>query len=279
METLKIVKGQPFVLWIPTIMLNADGEQEIDASTLTDVVVTASSGCDKYTIDHHAHEHWLVLEFDDSLKIGPYRITITGFLEGGRKFCLALAKPLEIVNWDSESNWDRFIVGDHIELTDHPFITGEFLTDAEFEALKEEYREKNAQLDQAIADAEAAKEHYDELAEQLSGVAQEATSHERLTKTEAAKDAAGEAQTAAQELAPNVLYIFSSRTNELTLTIGAPIVGIANEYHFFVVCGATAPTINFPAGITWNGGSAPTIAADKTYEVSILNNVAAYVEV
>ena len=296
METLKIVKGQPFVLWIPTIMLNADGEQEIDASTLTDVVVTASSGCDKYTIDHHAHEHWLVLEFDDSLKIGPYRITITGFLEGGRKFCLALAKPLEIVNWDSESNWDRFIVGDHIELTDHPFITGEFLTDAEFEALKEEYREKNAQLDQAIADAEAAKEHYDELAEQLSGVAQEATSHEILTKTEAAKDAAVEAKTAAQaaetttqgtankneilaaiaanagiptltipnttaaqELAPNVLYIFSSRTNELTLTIGAPIVGIANEYHFFVVCGATAPTINFPAGITWNGGSAPRV--------------------
>ena len=175
METLKIVKDQPFVLWIPTIMLNADGEQEIDASTLTDVVVTASSGCDKYTIGHHAYEHWLVLEFDDSLKIGPYRITITGVLNGGRKFCLALAKPLEIVNWDSESNWDRFIVGDHIELTDHPFITGEFLTDAELEAMKEEYREKNAQLDQAIADAEAAKQDYIDKAAALDDVAKEDT--------------------------------------------------------------------------------------------------------
>ena len=82
-----------------------------------------------------------------------------------------------------------------------------------------------------------------------------------------------------QELAPNVLYIFDNRTSTLTLTLGNPIVGIANEYHFFVVCGATAPTVNFPIGISWNGGSAPTIADDKTYEVSILNNVAAYFEV
>lgn len=85
--------------------------------------------------------------------------------------------------------------------------------------------------------------------------------------------------TASQELAPNVLYIFDNRTSTLTLTLGTPVVGIANEYHFFIVCGSTAPTVNFPSGITWNGGSAPTIAADKTYEVSILNNVAAYFEV
>lgn len=85
--------------------------------------------------------------------------------------------------------------------------------------------------------------------------------------------------TASQELAPNTLYIFSTRSSTLTLTLGTPIVGVANEYHFFVVTDTTAPTINFPAGITWNGGSAPTIAASKTYEVSILNNVAAYFEV
>ena len=85
--------------------------------------------------------------------------------------------------------------------------------------------------------------------------------------------------TAEQELAPNVLYIFSTRTSTLTLTLGTPIDGIANEYHFFVVCGSTAPTINFPSGIAWNGENAPEIAAGKTYEVSILNNIAAYFEV
>ena len=85
--------------------------------------------------------------------------------------------------------------------------------------------------------------------------------------------------TAEQVLAPNVLYIFETRTSTLTLTLGTPIDGIANEYHFFVVCGSTAPTINFPSGITWNGENAPEIAAGKTYEVSILNNIAAYFEV
>lgn len=84
--------------------------------------------------------------------------------------------------------------------------------------------------------------------------------------------------TANQELAPNVLYIFENRTSTLTLILKQPIEA-ANEYHFFVVCGSTAPTINFPAGITWNGENAPEIAANKTYEVSILNNIAAYFEV
>ena len=85
--------------------------------------------------------------------------------------------------------------------------------------------------------------------------------------------------TAEQELAPNVLYFFDTRTSALTLTLGTPIEGIANEYHFFVVCGSTAPTINFPSGISWNGGNAPEIAANKKYEISILNNIAAYFEV
>ena len=85
--------------------------------------------------------------------------------------------------------------------------------------------------------------------------------------------------TAEQVLAPNVLYFFETRTSTLTLTLGTPIVGIANEYHFFIVCGTTAPTINLPSGITWNGKNAPKIAADKTYEISILNNIAAYFEV
>lgn len=82
--------------------------------------------------------------------------------------------------------------------------------------------------------------------------------------------------TAAQELAPNTLYIFAERTGDLTLTLGTPITGIANDYHLFLAIGSTAPTITWPTGITWQGGSAPTIAANTTYEVDILNNVAVY---
>lgn len=85
--------------------------------------------------------------------------------------------------------------------------------------------------------------------------------------------------TASQELAPNTVYLFENRTNNLTLTLGTPLAGQNNEYHFFVVVGATAPTLTYPVGISWNGGSAPTIATGKTYEFSINNNVAAYFEI
>ena len=84
--------------------------------------------------------------------------------------------------------------------------------------------------------------------------------------------------TLSQVLAPNVLYIFANRTSTLNLMLRTPIEA-ANEYHFFLVCGSTAPTINFPEGIAWNGENAPEIAANKTYEISILNNIAAYFEV
>lgn len=83
----------------------------------------------------------------------------------------------------------------------------------------------------------------------------------------------------AQALSPNVLYTFLERTTNLTLRLTAGLLTEANEYHFFLIIGSTAPTITWPTGISWNGGSAPTIAADKTYEVSILNNVAAFIEI
>ena len=82
-----------------------------------------------------------------------------------------------------------------------------------------------------------------------------------------------------QTLAPNTLYIFTDRTNDLALTLGEPLVGKVSEYHCFIVAGATEPTVHYPDGITWNGGNAPTIAADKIYEISILGNVAAFFEV
>lgn len=124
-----------------------------------------------------------------------------------------------------------------------------------------------------------------EINSKLDGVAQESTSQEILNEVSGIKDSIGTPTltipdtTAEQELAPNVVYVFAERTSDLLLSLGEPIVGKANEYHFFIEVGATSPTITFPIGIEWNGGNAPTIAADKTYEVSILNNIAAYFEV
>lgn len=82
-------------------------------------------------------------------------------------------------------------------------------------------------------------------------------------------------------LQANQLTIFTSRTSALTLTLAAGATHtefiLPKEYHFFIMTGATAPTVTFPASITWAGG-APTLAGNKTYEFSIQEGVAIGIE-
>ena len=81
-----------------------------------------------------------------------------------------------------------------------------------------------------------------------------------------------------QLLAPNTLYIFTSRTNDLTLTLGEPLTGKVSEYHFIIIADGT-PTVTFPENLTWNGDEPPAIEQGNTYEFSILNNIATAMEV
>ena len=342
-QNIKIVEGNEFALVLPlkqrTFVASTPIDEDIVYADLQNVVLKIGDTQFTATLETYGVQ---VLVPYNALTRGTYDILLTATYHGS-EIRASYFEALTIVQYNSQSDAQQYIAGSPIVL-DAAYVIGGTLTDAELEALKEEYREKNAQLDQAIADAEEAKEEWEQKAADLDGVAQESTSQDILTAvgnihidtsdlakqgtnpdatlsevqaqaTSAASDAAAAKtaaqnaettaqatankneiiaqiqanagiptltipdSTASQELAPNTLYIFATRTSTLTLTLGTPIVGIANEYHFFVVCGSTAPTINFPAGITWNGGSAPTIAADKTYEVSILNNVAAYFEV
>ena len=80
---------------------------------------------------------------------------------------------------------------------------------------------------------------------------------------------------------PNVLYNLGELSGSVTIALASPAdANIANHYYFTFDTGASAPTITWPAGITsWNGGSAPTIAANKHYEISVLGGIGAYMEV
>lgn len=78
---------------------------------------------------------------------------------------------------------------------------------------------------------------------------------------------------------PNVLYELGTITGTVTFALAAGVSGRANHYYWTFDTGSTAPTITWPAGISWNGGSAPTINASKHYEVSILGGIACYMEV
>jgi hypothetical protein len=54
---------------------------------------------------------------------------------------------------------------------------------------------------------------------------------------------------------------------------------VAHVYCWTFTTPATAPTITWPSAITsWAGGSAPTINASKSYEVSVMDGLATIIE-
>lgn len=75
---------------------------------------------------------------------------------------------------------------------------------------------------------------------------------------------------------PNVLTKLGTLASSVTLSLNTTSTGtnIVNIYDFIFTTSTTAPNITWPGGISWVGDTAPTINANKTYEVSIMNNLA-----
>ena len=79
--------------------------------------------------------------------------------------------------------------------------------------------------------------------------------------------------TVTQELAPNEFYVFEE-VSSLTLTFAAGEAGVVNEYHFRFTSGATPTTLDLPVAVEMpeNFG----VYANKTYEISIIDNYGVY---
>lgn len=75
----------------------------------------------------------------------------------------------------------------------------------------------------------------------------------------------------AKEIQPNRYYIFGEKQN-LTITLAQGEEGKLNEYMFEFVSGTTPTTLTLPESVKWMGDN--TIEASKTYQVSIVNNIA-----
>lgn len=79
-----------------------------------------------------------------------------------------------------------------------------------------------------------------------------------------------ETSSATQELEPNKLYVFPEMES-LTYTLKSPEnTQVVNEYHFIFTSGATATELVHPLGVKIGSF---TVDANKTYEVSILENL------
>lgn len=75
-------------------------------------------------------------------------------------------------------------------------------------------------------------------------------------------------------ITPNVLHVWGEVT-ALTLTLGTGESGVVNEYMFQFYSGNTPTTLTLPNSVIWV--QPLTIQAGKTYQVSIVNNLACYI--
>lgn len=81
-----------------------------------------------------------------------------------------------------------------------------------------------------------------------------------------------QSQTAASaEILPNILNLWGEVAS-LTITLATPTdATIVNEYMIQFTSGSTATTLSLPSTITWV--SVPSISANTTYQISIINNL------
>ena len=73
------------------------------------------------------------------------------------------------------------------------------------------------------------------------------------------------------EVTPNVFHVWGTVTS-LSITLATPTdSSIMNEYLFQFTSGSTATSLSTPSTVVWV--SEPSIEANKTYQVSIVNNI------
>ena len=173
---IRITEGNAFALLLPlrtrTYVATRPIDEDIDYTLLENIVFTF--GGVEYATE--VTERGVKIILPDTLAVGTYNAILTAeYL--GNDIRAAYESAVTIVPWSAQSTAEQYIAGSPIVMCSAYVLSGA-MTDAELEALKEEYLEKKAQLVQAIAEAEVAKQEYIEKAEMLEDVAKETTSQE-----------------------------------------------------------------------------------------------------
>lgn len=78
-------------------------------------------------------------------------------------------------------------------------------------------------------------------------------------------------------LRPNIYYKWTGTPTSITITLGTPSDStILNNYMFEFTSSSSGTTLTMPSSIRWMNGNTPTIESGKTYQVSIINNLATF---
>jgi hypothetical protein len=76
----------------------------------------------------------------------------------------------------------------------------------------------------------------------------------------------------------HTLHTVVNLSNPRALTFTVSDSSMVHDYSFEFTSGTTKPTVTFPSTWKWANGTAPTISANKTYHVSVVNNCAVIAE-
>ena len=181
--TLKVPLGNAFQVLFPVKTAEwKDGERTVevaDVRALADVVVKVDG---EEWQDWEMDERGPLVNFPkDSLAKGPHNVEITADYFGVA-IRAAYFECITMVQWSYESNIGNYIIGSPL-VAEAAYIYVGITDDEELEALKQQYREATAACETARLEYEAAKEAYDEKAEQLDDVAKQSTMLQQFALT------------------------------------------------------------------------------------------------
>ena len=174
--TLKVPLGNAFqVLFLVKTAEWKDGERAVevaDVRALTDIVVKVDG--EEWQQGWEKEELGTLVKFPAySLAKGPHNVEITADYFGVA-IRAAYFECITMVQWSYESNIGNYIIGSPL-VAEAAYIYVGITDDEELEALKQQLRTSIAETEQARLAYEAAKEEFDEKAEQLDDVAKEST--------------------------------------------------------------------------------------------------------
>ena len=75
-------------------------------------------------------------------------------------------------------------------------------------------------------------------------------------------------------LIPNVLHQWMDAVSQLYLSLATPSNVTVDEFMIQFTASGSGCTLSLPDTVSWLGGAVPTITAGKTYQISIINNLA-----
>lgn len=174
--TLKVPLGNAFQVLFPVKTAEwKDGERAVevaDVRALTDIVVKVDG--EEWQLGWEMDERGPLVKFPkDSLAKGPHNVEITADYFGVA-IRAAYFECITMVQWSYESNIGNYIIGSPL-VAEAAYIYVGITDDEELEQLKQQLRTSIAETEQARLAYEAAKEEFDEKAEQLDDVAKEST--------------------------------------------------------------------------------------------------------